>query len=44
MKVIIPIPKDETIAGEITRRVQSIIDYRISAREIIGRLSEEMCS
>ncbi len=43
-EVIIPIPKDETIAGEITRRVQSIKNYRISAREIIGRLSEEMRS
>ncbi len=39
-EVVLPIPKNAEIKKEISRRVRTIIDYRISAREIITALSE----
>lgn len=42
-EVVLPIPKDAGIKQEISRRVKTIIDYRISAREIISSLSETVC-
>lgn len=42
-EVVLPIPKDAEIKKEISRRVKTIIDYRISARDIISSLSETVC-
>lgn len=43
-EVVLPIPRNAEIKKEISRRVKTIIDYRISAREIITALSETICS
>ena len=43
-EVVLPIPRNAEIKKEISCRVKTIIDYRISAREIITALSETICS
>lgn len=41
-EVFIPIPKDENIKAEISRRVQAIIHNRVEARDTILMLSQEL--
>ena len=41
-EVIIPIPRDEVVKKEISKRVQAIVHNRIDARDTILRLSQEL--
>jgi hypothetical protein len=43
-EVVLPIPNDQGVRDEISKRVKAIVEYRIFAREIISELSEKVCN
>jgi len=41
-EIILPIPNDTRITAEISRRVKTIVNFRIDARREISQLAESM--